>query len=124
MNDEKILNEEDQENIEQVMQGWDEAIPEFVHDLAERVAHEIERYYTAEYHTPQGCEVTIKGSMQIGVEFLQDELRVETTDWTLDTRMAEFRVPSRYRQKPILIRHVLSHTSEGVPQKSTPSETL
>ena len=40
---------------------------------------------------------------------------VEKGKLELNTPMAQFRVPSRYRQKPILIRHVLSHTSEGVP---------
>ena len=34
---------------------------------------------------------------------------------SLDTPMAEFRGPSRHREKPILVRHVLSHTSEGTP---------
>lgn len=40
---------------------------------------------------------------------------VEQGKLSLDTPMATFRVPSRYSQKPILVRHVLSHTSEGTP---------
>jgi CubicO group peptidase (beta-lactamase class C family) len=34
---------------------------------------------------------------------------------SLDTPMADFRVGKRYRENPILVRHVLSHTSEGTP---------
>jgi CubicO group peptidase (beta-lactamase class C family) len=33
----------------------------------------------------------------------------------LDTPMANFRVPQRYKAKPIVVRHVLSHTSEWTP---------
>ncbi len=40
---------------------------------------------------------------------------VEQGKLSLDTPMATFRVPSRYQKKPILVRHVLSHTSEGNP---------
>ncbi|MFX0046502.1 MAG: serine hydrolase domain-containing protein [Candidatus Hermodarchaeota archaeon] len=40
---------------------------------------------------------------------------VEQGKLTLDTPMAKFRVPPRHREKPTLVRHVLSHTSEWTP---------
>ena len=47
---------------------------------------------------------------------------VEKGELSLDTPMSDFDVPewfapspTRYREQPILLRHVLSHTSEGVP---------
>jgi len=47
---------------------------------------------------------------------------VEEGRLSLDAPMRDFRVhawfgpdPSRYREQPVLVRHVLSHTSEGVP---------
>jgi len=40
---------------------------------------------------------------------------IEQGKLSLDTRMANFRVPPRYKAKPISVRHVLSHTSEWTP---------
>ena len=40
---------------------------------------------------------------------------VEQGKLTLDTPMAKFRVPPRHKKKPILVRQVLSHTSEWTP---------
>jgi CubicO group peptidase (beta-lactamase class C family) len=47
---------------------------------------------------------------------------VEEGKLSLDTPMKEFQVhrwfaphPKRYREQPVLVRHVLSHTSEGLP---------
>lgn len=50
---------------------------------------------------------------------------VEQGKLALDAPMADFRIgrwfgpdPARYREQPILLRHVLTHTSEGIPGES------
>jgi CubicO group peptidase (beta-lactamase class C family) len=40
---------------------------------------------------------------------------IEQGKLSFDTPMANFRVPQRYKAKPIVVRHVLSHTSEWIP---------
>jgi CubicO group peptidase (beta-lactamase class C family) len=40
---------------------------------------------------------------------------IEQGKLSLDTSMAKFQVPPRYKKKPILVRHVLSHSSEWTP---------
>jgi CubicO group peptidase (beta-lactamase class C family) len=42
---------------------------------------------------------------------------------TLDTPMAKFRVPPRHREKPTLVRQVLSHTSEWTLVRSSSNLT-
>jgi CubicO group peptidase (beta-lactamase class C family) len=66
------------------------------------------RYQTASVAKPLGAVLILQ--------------LVEQGKLSLDAPMKDFRIhaffapdPARYREQPVLLRHVLSHTSEGVP---------